>query len=547
MLTRRRNRDALVDELARARARVRKIESALAELGGHGPQPPPDRYRALFENSADAILIIDGDTFVDCNQATVDMLRYDDKQQLLETHPSELSPPCQPDGRDSYEKANEMIRIAFEQGSHRFEWMHKRADGEVFPVEVLLTPLPGPDRTRLHVVWRDITDRKELESQLRQAQKMEAMGRLAGGIAHDFNNLLTIINGNAEKALRALAPTDDLSESLKRILWAGERAAELTNRLLTSSRRNVPQSTVLDLNEVTQRAHELLHRLLGENIVIRTVTTPAPLTFKADPGLIEQAIINLANNARDAMPDGGAVTLEVAEEVVVDRASSPGVSLDPGRYARLTVSDTGVGMDEATKEQAFEPFFTTKDVGKGSGLGLSMVYGIIRQSDGQIVIDSTPGAGTRVTIWFPAVDDAVAAPHSHSNPPRGGDETILVVEDDAGVAAVIEEILLDAGFTVLTCSNGAEALDRFTRQRGAIDLILSDVVMPQMGGPELVQRLKGLGKIPPVVFVSGYTDELLSSVDELGLDVSFLQKPFNRHNLLLTIRSALDERRLRQG
>lgn len=536
-----------MDELARARARVRKIESALAELGGHGPQPPPDRYRALFENSADAILIIDGDTFVDCNQATVDMLRYDDKQQLLETHPSELSPPCQPDGRDSYEKANEMIRIAFEQGSHRFEWMHKRADGEVFPVEVLLTPLPGPDRTRLHVVWRDITDRKELESQLRQAQKMEAMGRLAGGIAHDFNNLLTIINGNAEKALRALAPTDDLSESLKRILWAGERAAELTNRLLTSSRRNVPQSTVLDLNEVTQRAHELLHRLLGENIVIRTVTTPAPLTFKADPGLIEQAIINLANNARDAMPDGGAVTLEVAEEVVVDRASSPGVSLDPGRYARLTVSDTGVGMDEATKEQAFEPFFTTKDVGKGSGLGLSMVYGIIRQSDGQIVIDSTPGAGTRVTIWFPAVDDAVAAPHSHSNPPRGGDETILVVEDDAGVAAVIEEILLDAGFTVLTCSNGAEALDRFTRQRGAIDLILSDVVMPQMGGPELVQRLKGLGKIPPVVFVSGYTDELLSSVDELGLDVSFLQKPFNRHNLLLTIRSALDERRLRQG
>jgi len=261
-----------------------------------------DQYRALFEQSADAILIIDGVRFVDCNQATVDMLRHRDKQELLETHPSELSPPTQPDGRDSFEKANEMIAIAFERGSHRFEWDHKRADGEVFPVEVLLTPVPDADGTKLHVVWRDITDRKQLESQLRQAHKMEAIGNLAGGIAHDFNNLLVAINGNADLLQDELGDNPDLLDLTRQIRRAGERAAELTHQLLAFSRKQVLKPVVLDFNTVLSDVNKLLDRLIGENIQVVAHPSPTPVVARADSGQIEQVLMNLATNARDAMP-----------------------------------------------------------------------------------------------------------------------------------------------------------------------------------------------------------------------------------------------------
>ena len=532
---------ALIRELSAARALVGRLEAALIARGSMPAVEDTDRYRSLFEDSADAILIIDGDTFIDCNQATVEMLRYDNKLQLLETHPSELSPPVQPDGRDSYEKANEMIRIALEKGSHRFEWDHIRSDGEVFPVEVLLTPVQNGDRTKLHVVWRDITQRKQLESQLRQSQKMEAMGRLAGGIAHDFNNLLMIINGNVEKLLLAVDDNEDLTETVRQIGWAGQRATELTVQLLATSRKQLLQPAVLDLNQVTIQAHDLLSRLIGEDIELITHPAAAPVMFKADPGLIEQVIINLATNARDAMPNGGTLELEVAEQTINDSLSTDGLRLTPGRYARLTVTDTGMGMGDEIKERAFDPFFTTKPVGEGSGLGLSMVYGVIRQSGGHVVIRSETGIGTRVMIWFPTVDEPVVEETVEIHSVRGGDETILVVEDDESVSAIVEGMLGEAGYTVLTSRNGAQALDLYAERSAEVALILTDVVMPHIGGPELIRTLIEKGPVPPVIFASGYTDELLSSLDQLEFDAGFLQKPFNRSTLLRQVRNYLDK------
>jgi len=532
--------EALLSMLEAAKRRAHDLEVELAARGVVAPESVEDRYRSLFENSADAVLIIDGDTFIDCNQATVDMLLYGDKQQLLEMHPSELSPPLQPDGRSSFDKANEMIRIAFERGSHRFEWDHRRADGEVFPVEVLLTPLPKGDGKKLHVVWRDITQRKQLEEQLIQSQKMEAMGRLAGGIAHDFNNLLMIINGNTEKLIQAFEDDHGVAGGLRQIGWAGQRAAELTGQLLAFSRKQMLQPKILDLNQVVRNAHGFLRRLIGEDIELAALLTEDRVNIKADQGQIDRMIINLATNARDAMPNGGTLTLEVVRGMIDEREAVDGLQLRSGDYVRLRVIDTGSGMEAETLDRAYEPFFTTKSIGEGSGLGLSLVYGIVSRSGGDMKIRSDAGRGTTVELWFPAVDEDAIEQSVEVGLPLGGDETVLVVEDDEAVANVVAEMLTEAGYTVLSSSNGVEALEVFNERGEEIDLVLTDVVMPLMGGPELARRLQTGGVAPPLVFVSGYTDNLLGSFDELEFEAGFLQKPFNRPTLLRVVREGLD-------
>jgi two-component system cell cycle sensor histidine kinase/response regulator CckA len=528
-------------EVADLQSRIRELESELQKRVIHTTHHTTDRYRALFEQSADAILIIAGDTFVDCNQATVDMLRYRTKQELLETHPSELSPPTQPDGRSSYEKANEMIAIAFEQGNHRFEWDHKRADGEVFPVEVLLTPIPDEHGTKLHVVWRDITERRQLESQLRQAQKMEAIGKLAGGIAHDFNNLLVAINGNAELLQEEVRNNAEMLDLTRQIRWAGERAAELTRQLLAFSRKQVLQTKVLDLNKVIADITKMLGRLIGEDIQLVTHPSQSPVLLKADPGQIEQVLINLTSNSRDAMPDGGTLTLGVEARRIEQGLSTGSLSLDPGDYVRLTVIDTGSGMDEETRRRAFDPFFTTKGPGEGTGLGLATVYGIVKQSGGNVTLHSTPGKGATVEVWFPATTEAPAtdlpAPPTSGS---GGDETILVVEDEGTVATLVYRLLQREGYTVLQSHNGLEALDLYEARHEDIDLILADVVMPHMGGPELIRRLRERGHSPLVIFASGYSDGTDGSLDRLGGHTAFLQKPFSPRELLRCVRLALD-------
>ena len=370
------------------RRQVQNLQALLARYENKDELPS---YREVFERSADANLIIDGDTFVDCNEATVKMLRYATREELLQTHPSELSPEYQPDGRVSFEKANEMMALAFARGSHRFEWNHQRADGEVFPVEVLLTSVPLAGRDVLHVAWREISERKHLEEELRHAQKMEAVGKLAGGIAHDFNNILVAIMGYAELIRDAVADQPELLEDAREIVRAGEKAATLTSQLLAFSRKQDLKPEIVDLGQVVGNLTGMIRRLIGEDIEMVMDTAVIPLPVKVDPGQLEQVILNIVSNARDAMLDGGTLTIKTTRGM---KSLSNGVDLPTGRYVSLKFTDTGEGMDSEVIARAFEPFFTTKERGRGTGLGLSSVYGIIKQSGGDVRIVSHEGHGT---------------------------------------------------------------------------------------------------------------------------------------------------------
>jgi len=512
--------------------------------------PPPghkagesDQYRALFEQSADAILIIDGDTFVDCNQATVDMLRYRDREELLRTHPSELSPLTQPDGRSSFEKANEMIAMAFREGSHRFEWDHKRADGEVFPVEVLLTVLPQGDRTILHTVWRDITDRKRLEHQLLHSQKMDAIGQLAGGIAHDFNNLLVAIIGNADLLADAVSDKPELRDLAEQVRLAGERAASLTRQLLAFSRKQLLQPKVFDLNAILVDLEKFLGRLIGENIALVTRLHDGAVKVKADPGQLEQVVINLVTNARDAQDDGGAITIQTSVVVIDELTDHTKLGLEPGRYAKLVVADGGRGMSEEMAKQAFDPFFTTKEVGQGTGLGLSTVYGIVKQSQGDVILESVPDRGTTITIYLPEIgadESAVAQQSTETAASLGGHETILVAEDEPAVSGLVARVLRQHGYRVLLASDGVEAFARYKRHCEEIDLVFTDIIMPNLCGPDLIRLLHNEGFDPNVLFASGYMDSEFDQVKAMDEEANLILKPFSPDDLLRRIRKALD-------
>ncbi|GMV16327.1 MAG: response regulator [Polyangiaceae bacterium] len=502
----------------------------------------PDPYRELFERSADAILIIEDNRFVDCNAATVAMLRYQNKEDLLRTHPSELSPPRQPDGRSSFEKANEMMATAFERGSHRFEWDHVRFDGEVFPVEVLLTAVQRDDKRILHVVWRDITDRKRLEEQLRHSQKMEIIGQLTGGIAHDFNNLLVAIMGNGELLQRKLQDRPELVVFVEEMVKAGRRGAALVRQLLLFSRPQDSPAELIDLVPVLRDVHRMLERLIGENVRLVIESHPEPLLTGSSRGHIEQVVVNLVTNARDAMPNGGTITVGLKPVSIAKDSIGAVEQLDPGRYALLSVTDTGHGMSDEVLAHAIDPFFTTKDVGRGTGLGLSTVYGIAKQSGGGLRIDSSVGHGSTVKVYLPLRQGVPATPEPPAvpRPVRGGDERILVAEDDETVAKVVVRALTARGYRVELASDGAQALERCLARRGDVDLLVTDVVMPRMNGPELVRALRAEGIGVPVLFMSGYTrDEALPPGDGDG-PVELLEKPFTATELVTRVREVLD-------
>jgi PAS domain S-box-containing protein len=510
-----------------------------SERSGEGAT---DQYRALFEQSADAILVIDGDRFVDCNQATVDMLRYETKEELLRTHPSELSPPTQPDGRDSFTKANELMAIAFERGSHRFEWDHIRADGEVFPVEVLLTAVPKDDGFILHVVWRDITERKTMERRLTQTQKLEAIGKLAGGIAHDFNNLLVAIMGNAELLTMMAEDRPELVEAAREISSAAQRAADLTNQLLTFSRDQVLQPADIELNDVLRDLEKLLRRLIGEDIELVTALSCEAVTVRADRTQLEQVAMNLVTNARDAMSAGGRITVETARvQVSADSIGQP-VDLQPGDYVRLSITDDGAGMSPEVVKRAFDPFFTTKEVGRGTGLGLSTVFGIVKQAEGEVTIDSSPGRGTTVSVYLPAIarPEHATATTQQAVAGRGGTETLLVVEDEVAVLTPVATVLRRNGYEVLVANNGHEALEVFSRNARDIALIVTDVVMPELGGVDMVARLRAQGHAPRVLFTSGYLDSARTALTELDENAVLLRKPYVPSELLQRVRQMLD-------
>ncbi len=394
------------------------------------------------------------------------------------------------------------------------------------------------------VFIRDITERKELERQLLQAQKMEAVGQLTGGIAHDFNNLLTAINGYADLALQSADQGGKAREPLEMILKAGTRAAALTSHLLAFSRRQFLHPKVFDLNDRVAKMIEILRRSIGEEIELVTEFDPELGPIKADPTQIEQIIMNLAVNARDAMPEGGRLTIRTQGVVL----NSEFVSLFPeaqtGPHALITFTDSGTGMDAETCEHAFEPFFTTKDVGKGTGLGLSMVYGFVSQSGGAIELESAPGRGTTFKIYFPLANGSAEEDLVIENPEtiHAGHETILLVEDEDAVRLLAASALSKLGYAVHSASGPEEALELFSIHGEQIDLVISDVVMPGMRGPELVARLTSARPDLKILYISGYTDSLGGDTDSLTEDGKFLQKPFRIQELASIVRKILGER-----
>ncbi len=512
--------------------------SHLSQPGG----PGADLYRQYFERTGDAFLIIEGDRFVDCNEATVRMLRYRSRDELLQTHPSELSPEFQPDGRRSFDKANEMMALAFARGSHRFEWDHQRADGEVFPVEVLLTSVPTAGKAMLHVVWRDLTERRRLEAELVQAHKMEALGRLSSGIAHDFNNLLAAIIGHAELLLADLGDQPDQQASAAEILKAGRRAADLVGQLLAFSRKQVLRPQTIDLCATLADGADMVRRLLGEGVAAEIAPGERPLWVRADPGQISQVVLNLAANARDAVRPGGRFRLSVAAAQVDERTPDLHDALPPGPYVALTAEDDGEGIAADDLPRIFDPFFTTKPVGRGTGLGLATVYGIVRQSGGSIAVASAPGAGTRFTIYLPRV--AAEAPTAEA--PAGGaaarpaaGEHVLLVEDEAATGRLVRVMLERAGYRVTVAAGGARALEIIERDDEPIDLLLSDVVMPGMDGVELVRRARERRPGLPALLTSGYPADYLAGSAGLAPPADLLQKPFSAHELVRRVAAAL--------
>jgi PAS domain S-box-containing protein len=388
----------------------------------------------------------------------------------------------------------------------------------------------------------DITGRRELESQLRQAQKMEAIGRLAGGAAHDFNNLLTVINGYTRLLLDRLPEGDPFRADLEQVHQAGNRAMELTQRLLAFSRRQVLEPRVVDPGALVTGLERMLRRLIPENIALVLHLDPRAGKVLADPGQLEQALMNLVTNARDAMPRGGTLTIETAERQVDASLARAHPGLRPGRCVVLSVSDTGEGFDDKTRSRLFEPFFTTKPRGRGTGLGLASVYGIVKQSGGYISAEGELGRGATFRIYLPVTERAGSEVEARSSPDPVpcGSETVLVVEDDAAVRALVRQVLEGCGYTILPAGSVEEARRLSETHPGPIHLLLADVVMPQEGGPELAARLALRRPDLRVLYISGYDDEAIARHGVLDSGAAFLKKPFTPESLAAKVRRVLD-------
>jgi PAS domain S-box-containing protein len=432
------------------------------------------------------------------------------------------------------------------------ERTYRRKDGTTFPAIVedrLILDSEGKIKG-IRATIQDITERKKaeqemvvLQEQLRQSQKMEAIGRLAGGIAHDFNNLLTIIKGYTQLSLLEMREGDPLRANLEEVKNATDRAADLIRQILAFSRRQVLDMMILDLNMVMGDLDKMLRRVIGEDIELVTQLAEDLGRVKTDPGQIQQVIMNLAVNARDAMPNGGKLTIETANVELDEAYARAHVAVKPGRYVMLSVSDTGVGMSAEVRDQVFEPFFTTKEKGKGTGLGLSTVYGIVKQSGGNIWVYSEPGKGTTFKIYLPRVDEP---PEEFKEKvevkeiPRGS-ETILLVEDEKEVLKLASRILKEQGYRILEAATGEEALKICKENKGPFHLLLTDVVMPQMSGRQLKERLGQVGQGFKVLYMSGYTDNAIVHHGVLEKGMNFIQKPFTLEGLARKVREVLDK------
>ena len=425
------------------------------------------------------------------------------------------------------------------------EIINRRKDGSLFTQEVTITPVSADDGTITHfiAILLDVTEKKLLEKQVLQSQKMQAVGQLAGGIAHDFNNLLTVINGYSKMMLSQSAPDDPGKADLEEILKAGECAESLVKQLLSFSRQQVFQPKIINLNELILDMGKMFKRLIPENTEVTILTAPDLCAVNIDPGSFHQVVTNLVVNASHAMPEGGKIMLETKNVVLGPEYARNHHEVIPGEYVLLAVSDTGTGMSETVKDHLFEPFFTTKEKGKGTGLGLSTVYGIVKKSDGFIEVYSEMGHGTSFKIYLPRVHAApqVWYDSESAEPLPKGNETALIVEDEVSVRRFITHVLCELGYEVLEASNGEEALHLAQGYRaGPIHLLITDMVMPQMGGRELADKLKPSYPGIKSIFVSGYTENIAIYSRNLKADESFLQKPFSQRAMAFKVRQMLD-------
>jgi len=513
-----------ITEQQRAEEAVRRSEANYRSLVRNAPY---GIYRATAEGK-----------LLSVNPALVEMLGYSSEEELLAVNLD----------RDIYCDAAERVRTLQSDSGllEGAEVTWKRKDGT--PITVRLSGRPVRDEAGEEVsherIAENVTEQRALEQQLRQAQKMEAVGRLAGGVAHDFNNLLMVIKGHAELLLERGCADDWQLRKTEQIRKSADRAAALTQQLLAFSRMQVLQPKVIDLNAVAAEMGRMLPRLIGEDIELAIVTGPRLGRVKADPGQIEQVIMNLAVNARDAMPQGGKLLIETLNVELDEAYARRHPPLASGRYVMLAVSDTGVGMDAETQAHIFEPFFTTKEKGKGTGLGLATVYGVVKQSGGYIWLYSEPGQGTTFKIYFPRVEEAAeeSRPAQTSAEPPPGWETILLAEDERDVREVAREFLGRSGYTVLEAKDGAEAIEIATRHPGPIHLLVTDMVMPGMGGRELAARLAALRPEIKVIYMSGYTEYAQTRQGEKDPSAGLLAKPFTRHTLASTVREVLGSR-----
>ena len=515
---------ALAIERRRSEEALRKSESMFRLLFSHTPLPT---------------WVFDTETgkFLEVNEAAVKQYGYSEdefkRMSVLDLQP--LS---------DREMTKEIWRHPSLEAFHRGQWRHATKDGRVFKVELVAHELEyAGQRVRL-VVAQDISERQQLEEQLRQAQKMEAVGRLAGGVAHDFNNLLMVIKGHTELLLGALAPEDKSRRKIEQIERSADRATTLTRQLLAFSRMQVLQPRTINLNSIVEEMGKLIPRLIGEDVELVLHTSPDLGTIRADVSQIEQIIMNLAVNARDAMPRGGKLLIETSNEELDSVYKTAHPVVRPGRYVLLAVSDTGIGMDAETQAHIFEPFFTTKEQGKGTGLGLSTVYGVVKQSGGFIWAYSELGKGATFKIYLPRVDAAVedAAQAPAASQVLRGTETVLLAEDEQDVREVAREFLESAGYKVILAANGAEALVRAEEHRGAIDLLVTDMVMPGMSGHELARRLQQQQTDLGVIYMSGYSEQAAAEATKSAASAAVLTKPFSRAAILRAVREILQNK-----
>lgn len=503
-------------------------------------QESEEKYRQLIEQSSDAIYLFHNNRFEIVNQKFC---------SLFSTTPAAAASPNFNLVEFVAGESRPLVEQRLKQGDQgetaesTYEFTVTTRNGKKTILEASVSSIKYKQDYAIQGILRDITVRKELEEQLLQSQKMEAIGQLAGGVAHDFNNLLTVIVGYSEMLLTGLDRNNPKFRELQQIRDAGNRAAALTRQLLAFSRKQILEPQIINLNDLITNLEKMLGRLIGENIDLSTYLAPDLTQIKADPGQIEQVIVNLAVNARDAMPQGGKLTIETDNIYLDEMYIRKHHGAKAGNYVLMTISDNGLGMDKATLDRIFEPFFTTKSKDKGTGLGLATVYGIIKQSGGNIWVYSEPGQGTVFKLYLPAVMETGIASREkvEIQEKLSGNETILVVEDEESVLVFLEQVLEEFGYHLITARDGLEAINKAKKFKKTIHLLLSDVVMPHLSGKELALEIKKLHPETKICFMSGYTDNAIVHHGVLDENTNFIQKPFSPVALLKKVREVLDK------